>query len=116
MLSRIIRHVSPNFLHKTAAQLNRDGQLCEFQEVFEKADACWNLATAIVKSTYVRLGRRGVATPPGGWAKWEKTTLRAASPSSDEKEVPFESGEALGFTVVESIAGGASETGRRRRR
>lgn len=32
--SRIIEHVSPNFLHKTAVQLNRDDQLCDFREVF----------------------------------------------------------------------------------
>jgi len=54
----IIRHVFSNFFHKAAVQLNRDGQLCEFREVFEKADACWNPATGIIKSTYVRPGRR----------------------------------------------------------
>lgn len=32
--SRIIEHVSPNFLHKTAVQLDRDDQLCDFREVF----------------------------------------------------------------------------------
>jgi len=50
--------VPSNFFHKEAAQLNRDDQLCEFREVFEKATACWNPAMGIIKSTYVRPGRR----------------------------------------------------------